>query len=313
MRVLALLIKLTVILVVLGLIMLFVGREIVLSMGLANISESVQALRNYQKRSIYYDVCTRKGSQVMEGTDFVTYQLRFTSSTDYVLEAICAQLEFDPVLIEKKSLPRFTSKKPGDSGLIMSRDKVTGIQLVALNELAKSLDLDFIAKHKAVAVNNMQLVYPQTDQLLDEGPISSCAGYGYVCCDNLTRQGIGEQITGLADCPDTCFSSCETRPSLLSFTTNPLFDPKTRKIKISQGSGLEFHFVVDGGKSQSVLARINYGDGQTDAVTALDGKTSHRYVCPSAPCYYQAVIELEDDWGVKSIDSSITRINIEVL
>jgi len=61
------------------------------------------------------------------------------------------------------------------------------------------------------------------------------------------------------------------------------------------------------------LARINYGDGESETVTAAEGKTTHRYTCATVLCKYQASIELEDDWGVKSVDSSISRISIEVL
>ena len=314
MRVLSLLIKLFSLLFVLVVVVFLIGREVVLSMGVSNIKDSVLTLRDHQKRSTYYDVCNRKGSQVIEGFEFVTYQLRFTSSTEYVLEAVCAQLEFDPVLIEKKSLPRFVSKVPGASGFLMSRDKVTGIELEAFGEIEKMLDLSFpISKQKTVAVNNMQLVYPQTDQFFDEGPVSSCEGYGYLCCDNLTQQGIGEQISGADGCPDTCFADCETRPSLLSFTTNPLLNPKTRTIQISRNSGLEFHFVVDGGDSRAVKVNIDYGDGETESVSAEEGRSIHRYACSTHYCRYQAHIELEDNWGVKSVETSINRINIEVL
>jgi hypothetical protein len=318
MRVLSWLIKISITLLIVAVIGFLVSREILLSVGVSKLSQSVQTLRNHHKRGTYYDVCTRKGSQVIEGSDFVTYQIRFTSSSEYVLEAVCSQLEFDPILIEKQSLPRFVTKIPGQSGFIFSRELVTGVDLGAFyglqNMMQKSLGYALpVSKQKKLALKNMQMIHAEPDQYLDEGPISSCSGYGYVCCDNLTQQGVGEQISGLVSCDQTCFSSCVTRPSLLSFTTSPIFDPKTRKLQISKDAGVEFNFVVDEGNSNSVFARVDFGDGEEKELKVGESKTTHRYLCRKNSCLYKASIELEDEWGVRSVPSSISSISIEVL
>ena len=303
---------------VLGLIAFLIGREILLAKAVSSIKDAVVVLRAAKYKNLYFDICQRKGSQIFDGVDLVTYQLRFSSSADYVLEAVCAQLEFDPILIEKKSLPSYVEKVPGSSGLVYSSQSEDGFELVAFGDLQATImeSVGFklpISKTQAIALEAGKLVYPESMEFVTEGPVTNCEGYGFDCCDPLTEQGVGEEITGLKSCPNACFSSCINRPSLLSFTTSPFYNPQTRRLQISRGSGVEFHYVVDGSDADQVKAKIDFGDGETRDLAAGETSTTHRYQCAYGTCEYEATIILMDKWGVKSYPSSISKIVIEVL
>ncbi|MBU0974754.1 hypothetical protein KKD03_03585, partial [Patescibacteria group bacterium] len=132
------------------------------------------------------------------------------------------------------------------------------------------------------------------------------------CCQDVSQTGVGDKITGLVDCEKTCYSSCATRPVILSFNSNPLFDPQLRSLTVSSEDTVEFTYVADAGKATTVGGVLDFGDGKKLPISGFAGQSSHTYSCTRASCEYIVRLVLEDNWGVESAETNISKIKIIV-
>ncbi len=310
---------LTILLIVLllGIGGFFIAREVILSWGVNSFKASLQKLALQSRNGSYATQCA---ADAAEGLPIETQaQLRFTSNTEYVLEVTCDTFSTNPILISKNVLPPFITKVPGGSGVIWGNGR-SAIELQVFNtvvqeiaEVAK-IDVSFLEKKRIIGVEDMAIVvFEPTEKLIGAGPVTSCEGYGFQCCKVETQVGVGERITGLTACSDTCYSSCSSRPLVLSFMSTPLFHPSTREVTISSGEMVDFSFVADAPDGTTVQATVDFGDGATPTVIDSDtGKLTHKYECAYPTCTYVARIKLLDNWRVASYDASINSITIVV-
>lgn len=319
MRVLKFLLSFFCIFAVLGVIVFFVGREGLLFWGVSSLEHSLKDLQQIASTDRYIKECQRRGGQELGGLDqSVSYQLRFLSSTEYVLEAVCSQFSLNPILIDRRTLPQFISKAPGDSGFIWTDGITNSVQLVVFGELEADLqeyakfDTSFLTRHKTVVVADRSILVQAAAATSAEGPVTSCQGYGYDCCDAVAQIGTGDQILGLQGCEQTCYAACVSRPVILSFNSNPFFDVRTRVLSIPTGSVVEFLYVVDAGDSDQLTATLDFGDGKQTQLDGNQNSTSHTYTCSQAHCKYQAKLRVNDRWGVASADTAVNTITVEV-
>ena len=295
----------------------FVLRELLLYWGTSNIRSSLRELSLSASRGSYSSQCSALGSSLVAGESLVTYQLRFITSSDYLVEAVCEGFQYDPIIIAQGSLPEFVTKVPGTSGFKLSFEQ-SGIQLeVFAPEIAQmtkttGFDFSFLTKQKEIIAENGVVVKDAVAQQLGNGPVTVCVGYGYQCCNEVSHFGVGDRITGLPDCEQSCYAACATRPVLLSLNTNPLLDPRTRTITIPSGSPVEFTYVADSGEATSMSGILDFGDGKKAPVSGLAGHFSHTYECLSSRCEYVASVTLEDNWGVKSANLQMSKVTIIV-
>lgn len=302
---------------VISCIIFFLLRELLLYWGVSKIRSSLRELSLASNRGSYSSQCMQLGSRVIQGETLVTYQIRFISSSEYIVEAVCEGFSFDPITISQHTLPQFVTKMPGSSGFLMSMQQ-SGIELeVFAPEISKitqstGIDVSFLSRRKPIVSENGVLLKDSTLGVVGNGPVTICAGYGYECCNEVSHFGVGDRITGLPDCESSCYSSCATRPVLLSLNTNPLLDQQTRSIEIVSGSPVEFTYVADFGNSTAMNGIIDFGDGKKMPISGLAGQTSHTYDCFSVRCEYSATITLEDNWGVKSAQLETSKVKIIV-
>ena len=214
----------------------FLARELLLWWGVNSFKSSVTALHREASNSSYSAQCLQR--DINGGSQQPQVQLRFTSHTEYVMEAICDQFSGDPILISKNHLPPFISKVPGTSGIIWGEGR-SAVELrvfetiVTQIQRAVKMDVTFLEKSRVVGVESSTVVIlPGTEEDLGTGPVASCEGYGFQCCRSETHIGVGERITGLNECRESCYSSCSSRPQVLAFNTTPLFDPRTRQVTV---------------------------------------------------------------------------------
>lgn len=317
MRILKLFFSALVIVTISTVIGLFALREALLFWGGSTVRKSLQTVVLTQNRGGYTSQCQQLGSTALSGEQLVKYQLRFLSSTEYVLEAICEGFSFDPILIERKSLPKFVTKVPGTSGFLLTLDNSgIGLQVFA-QEIKKAtqmsgIDFSFFLKQKNIIAQNGIVVDDTELYALGNGPVTSCEGYGYQCCNETSHVGLGDKINGLVDCELSCFSSCATRPIILSFNSSPLMDPVTRTSTIKNGDVVEFTYVADAGAADSVAGVLDFGDGKKLPVTGLAAQTSHTYTCQLYQCTYEVSLVLEDNWGISSAPTTVSKITILV-
>ncbi len=296
----------------------FLVRELLLYWGVSKIRSSLRELSLAANRGTYSSQCTQLGSNIVSGETLVAYQIRFISSSEYIVEAVCEGFSYDPITISQGKLPQFVTKTPGTSGFLMSFAQ-SGIELevfaLEIDKISKVTQFDFslLTRHKPIVAENGVLMKDSSQGLLGNGPVTVCAGYGFECCNEVSHFGVGDRITGLPDCEKSCYSACATRPVLLSLNTNPLLDPRTRSIEIFSGSPVEFTFVADFGDATAMNGILDFGDGKKTPITGLAGQTSHTYECAFGRCEYTALVILEDNWGVKSAQLETSKVKIIVV
>ncbi|MDA1079415.1 MAG: hypothetical protein O2840_01850 [bacterium] len=294
----------------------FGSREALLWWASRSLASSVQELARAETKGTFAQQCQRSIGTDVFGKIDPKYQLRFLNHTEYALEVVC-DVAAEPTLITRKNLPVLVSKVPGSSGLL-PEEPLSGVRLTAFaTELALIREYigsvpEFFVRERSVVLSDGVVLADGDAAELGVGPNTSCEGYGYICCDAQTQMGAGESISGIESCPATCFSSCITRPVLLSFTTAPFLNPQTRSVTIAPGGTVSFHYVADAGKSSNLQVMISFGDGKTEQLQGSTGSVEHVYSCPAGNCQYKAQIELKDAWGVSSLPGKLDTVAVNV-
>lgn len=300
---------------IIGVGVFFVAREVFMYWGVSTLRNSVRQLALAESQGSYQTQCKQEGRVV--SPNGVIMQLRFLSHTEYVLEALCNEASTQPIAVGRESLPPFISKVKGTSGFI-SNGSPSGIQVAAFeslgSEIAEVLKIDekYISKKKLLQLEEGVLIETQDPTVLGNGPVTSCTGYGFTCCREESEQGIGDRITGLFDCEQSCYSQCVSRPLILSFTSNPFFDIQTRTVTVPAGTTVEFIYVGDGGQSDNISGFVEFGDGGSEPIAEESGQIDHTYTCAAGSCRYEARITLTDKWGVDSADVPVSKITVVV-
>lgn len=295
----------------------FGAREVLLWWASNSITASIEELGRSEIKGAFAQQCQR-----LVGSDVFTsitaeYQLRFLTDREYTLEVVCDESAKNPILISRKKLPLLVSKVPGSSGILPDaplsgiRLTVFAEQLGFVRELVGHIP-DFLVRERAVVLSQGAVLADKDPEELGVGPVTSCEGYGFMCCDAQTQMGAGESLAGAQDCPSSCFSSCITRPVLLSFTTDPFINPQTRSLTVAPGGTVSFHYVADAGKSDELNAILRFGDGEQVQLQGTTGSTEHKYTCPRQSCTYTAQIELSDTWGVRSLPGKLYTVAVTV-
>lgn len=295
-------------------------REYFLNKGIDTMRASLRELVKAGRSGIYITECQNNGLQA-GGQAPPTAQLRFTSSTEYVLEILCHEFSFESLIIGSGSLPQYVKKVPGTSGFVYKDAAISGIALEVFGDVAKSVDetvgrpIPFISRRIAVMLQGSTVKVAAPDALpqANSGPVTSCTGYGYFCCQNGVQQGVGSQITGLTECKTSCYSQCVAQPIVLSFNPNPFFiDSELRIVSVPSGSAVEFVVVSDMSADAKVTALFNFGDGKTEERGDLATPVSHVYSCAQPSCEFTASVRLTNDQGVESSETGISKMKIMV-
>lgn len=292
----------------------FVAREGLLLWGISTVKQSLQQLQRASNQGSYEIECRRRG--LSTGGQEVL-QLRFLSSKEYVLEALCSKTSRDPILIERQELPPFVEKAPGRSGFLWDTSR-SGIEIKVFGQFEYMLDSilfnhgKWVSRSRTLVVDNR--LFHEDGELppVESGPVTSCTGYGYECCQDVSHVGVGDRLVGITDCEKSCYTACVSRPVILSFTSNPFFDLKTRTVEIASGATIEFVYVADEGQASSVTAIFDFGDGATEQVKATAKAINHKFTCQTTQCEYTVRLSLKDNWGIESADTPVSTLKVIV-
>lgn len=292
-------------------------REYVLYSGVQNFKKSVLVLERTGRSST---ICSEKGTDLLgvgDGSAGSVAQIRFTSTTEYILEVLCAGYTFDPITLEKKQLDQFVTKSSGTAGIVVGTER-SGVELTAFQSVEDEINSAFktnwrfIHKSNAVVFENNDFVVLQPGEDLGVSPVSSCEGFGYQCCDVDAQQGVGEALQGVTSCEQSCYSSCVRRPLVLSLNSNPFFDVATRIVSVSAGESVDFAYVIDAGSVKSLQVVTDFGDGTTEDTTETTATVSHVYSCPTDVCEYVVSVRAADAWGIQSTMTAISQLKVQV-
>jgi hypothetical protein len=277
-----------------------IGREALLLWSSAQLQTDVKVLRQLVISRSHIKQCHEKGSALIEGGQIAIAQLRFTSSTEYNLEIVCDQYQLAPIVIKSAALPPLVKKVPGSSGIVFD----TEYSAVAIEIFGRGRTI--VAADRSVSTNNKPVP-------LGTGPAAACEAYGFICCQDDSEVGVGDQIAGATNCPQNCHTQCQRRPVLLSLTADPFIDSKTRTVTMTSGQQLAVHFTVQPGVSQNLIARLDFGDGTVDQINSSEGTFTHVYSCLNNKCQYTAKIYVEDDTGALAADAVHSSFSITVV
>lgn len=231
----------------------------------------------------------------------IAAQLRFIDEQTYQVELICTLIETTPIVIAKGTLPMLITKLPESSGFYvdLERPEPSSLTVKALRS-----EKTFVFDEKLLAATAKRP--PITQSSL---PKTSCAGWGYQCCQSNAQKGTGAQKqSGVLDCSGSCFKSCAPIPMVVALTADPY--PSNNEVLMTTSSvtvTFSYTSAYSGGKISKVW--IDYGDGSRDETTESIGVFTHTYTC-NEQCRYKAVLHIEDDSGNSSVESDASTLYI---
>lgn len=277
------------------------GREVLVMLGASTVRSSLTVLQKLSRDNLQFArQCREKGGNNPDIPTIGALQLRFIDGRNFVLEVVCNQFQSDPIVIENYSLPPLVMKSAGSSGIIWGADR-------------SAIQLESFGRKQVIGVENNEIKSFAAGSVdLGLTPISSCAGYGYQCCQAETTAGEGQPFAGVNDCPKTCFNSCQPRPIFLSLNTDPFMDEITRTTTVTVGEPVTFNYVASYDENKPVSVRIVFGDGQQQDFSTLTGKATHTYSCASGSCTYSVKLFATASNGIEAAQTPIMSMKVLV-
>jgi hypothetical protein len=302
MRILQFLFSSFIIIAIISSVGFLIGREVLLLVGSSKLNSSLSQLVFFSKNGgSYIKACREKGTPI-DVNAIARLQLRFTSDQDYVAEVVCTQFEFDPIVINTNKLPFLVKKKPGSAGVIFGGDR-------------SAVSIEVLGRSKTIGIENREIISIASNSQLGVTPQSTCQGFGYICCQTETITGVGEAYTQVSDCPKSCYAQCAPRPVVLSFSSDPFPDTKSRIVAIGPGESVSFSFISSYVERLPARTELDFGDGQTQDFNGLMGDASHTYQCKSSVCTYIAKVKTSvttKNGTIESAETPVTKLNIIV-
>lgn len=290
MRIISFLFKSLIAIGIIGVVFGLIAREALLVWGISQLQSDLKMLRSVVNEGTHQRQCVERGAALVEGQLIATAQLRFESDTDYVLEIACDQFRRAPIVLKENSLPMFVSKISGMSGVVLESE-LSGVTI------------EVFGRRQTVMVQTTSIrTGGQGLPASGNGPQTSCVGYGFICCEAETSVGVGQQNSQATDCSQSCFSSCQRRPVLLSLTAEPYIDLRERVARVVGGQELVVNYTVEPGASQHLVVLIDFGDGEVEQLETAQGSASHLYQCSSSRCTYTVRLSVQDDLGVSAAE-----------
>jgi hypothetical protein len=284
-----------------GSVSFFIGREFILTMGTSNMRSALKQVATVSKNSgVYAAECRKKGIIELDESSIKTIQLRFISDTEYQIEVICRQFSLDPIIVERSTLPNLVRKTDGYSGVVWG-ENLSGVAIQALGKV------------KSVYVEDFSVYTGDLGDVEGSiGPLTSCEGNGFSCCSVETTIGSGDQLTSVSDCPQSCYESCIRRPVILSVSTQPFFDLKTRVLTVSRGEQVTVAYVTDFADSKELDIKIDFGDGESTHTSEYNGDVLHQYNCSQETCTYDLEVTAVNEKGIEAARTAVTRVTVIV-
>lgn len=317
---------------IIGVGVFFVGREILLFASVNMLKNDYGSInnKNYSKRCI---------DQFNYNQEYFT-QLRFVSDKEYNLEVVCVDFIASPIVLDHQKLPPLVFKKSFGSGFQIDESRSPFI-----------VELSILGRRAFVYTDNADVHYtyfnaPDLDY--DQGPTSTCQAHTYQCCSLDLQSGLGQQISSVNDCPKSCYESCLLRPMFLSFKSQPVMNDETNLVELFNNETLTLSYVLGNGKgdvfsdqldknsqisfleklqaiftkqdksltenqlSMPLTIQIDFGDGKVWTSNDFQSTVDHNYFCQSQTCYFQVKITAQDAKGVLSVTSDTSKMIVKV-
>lgn len=90
-------------------------------------------------------------------------------------------------------------------------------------------------------------------------------------------------------------------------------DEITRVTTAAVGEPVTFIFVASCNDAKvPVTSTIDFGDGQQQTFTALNGKASHQYACATGTCTYQVKLSAKASNGIEAAQTPIMSLKVRI-
>lgn len=276
-----------------------IGRELLLLYTSVSLGNQVNTIKLYSKNSgPYLSACLTEFPDLKTSDGLEGFQLRFIDATHYVVESVCKFHESEPIQIHMGTLPSFATRKVGTSGLFFDPSNAPS-----------KFGVEVLGRETTIAIGSVgEPVEPAT----------SCAGFGYQCCDSVLQMSSGDDVgTKALDCPGRCFAICKSRPIVLSFRTDPQLS-QTRVATLPNSGDLAgdvtFTYVVSDPDGKVASTVLDFGDGQSQTLTDTTGATTHTYACPGTAthCSFTAKLTVTDNENNSSPDVAGGKLQIRM-
>jgi len=313
-------------------------REYLLLKALNDLKQATtSAILNVSIKASARKTC--RGYARRDGVEYhLSPQVTFTSDKSFFSGYVCNHDDKNPRIEVEYKLPPLVRKVSDNAGIVVSEDsKNPGIMVEVLGRRGAV----WYEKRVAISSTNKSEI---EDKEFDIGPITNCEVYNFVCCDGIGKTPSGRQFLGAVDCDNTCYERCSQEPAILYFTTQPFFESATRNLHIKPNEPVKFSFQVSsndaadnkkekelnffyklmqsvynlftGNTNQEevksdVKVILDFGDGNEQDFSSLQGVAEHEYTCGSDNCTYQATLTINTN-GYKVAKTDLSNINVIV-
>lgn len=291
--------KLLFLLLLVGFIGMVGTREVLLYMAGQQLVSDVRFITQPSRWDELVVLC--EGGVVTEAP-FDGFQVRFTSATEYSVETHC--LASVAGVYKSAKLPYQVKKTTGSAGFFYD---------FTSKNLTGEVTLELWGQKRIVYAEGSRPGQNWGKTTLQSSvPSSVCTAHGFVCCDAVQELGQGEAISnGVTDCPASCFTSCQKRPLLLSFNTDPQANYETRQVLIPKlEASVIFSFLFDDTQSPIKNVVLDFGDGTSQEVTTRNAQLTKEYTCAQAPCTFKAKIVGTDTREIPSAQTRLSELEI---
>jgi hypothetical protein len=303
MRIVTLFLKYSIALAIFLLVVGVIVREGLLFWGTAQLKDALRTTEITGRVDEEYDRQCRQIGGGKSGGGLERVQLRFLDDTHYVVEVICQFFTNAPITVGEYTLPMFVKKYPGSSGFIWDSTQKNAVTL----EVYMRRNTVMLEQGKISLVQGVL----NTDEPIAM-PVTVCSGYGFQCCSTETQIGEDGQQPQASDCPEQCFQTCTSRPTILKLTSDPLPSTDTRTVRLGKGMPITYYYVTDSGQASSATTTLTLGDGQTQSFTDLEGSYTHQYQCDQPQCTYKVELTAVDATGIGSVSTAISVMTVVV-
>lgn len=235
------------------------------------------------------------------------YQLRFTSPTTYVIEAVCSGSASSTVAVKSGELPVGSSVLSGTGVAVPIKTVPEDVQFVVrVGEVAT-----------AYGFKNGDVYSEESDQAYEIAsgtqPQTTCEGVGKICCNAQKQVGSGAQQTSVSDCPLTCFDSCMNRPEVTLFNSDPPATSLDRMVNLTRAnSTIRISYRIDDPDNTIQSVDVDWGDGQGASGLQAKDTLEHTYACAQAQCSYAVVLSAQDTTGLDLLDGRLNVLDVHI-
>jgi hypothetical protein len=274
------------------------------------LRSALRLVANLAQEPKHYQECQQLSESdifAIKRYPLVAYQLRFTSPTAFVVEAVCSGSSKPTVEVNSKILPSGSHVVAGTGVEVPIKTEPEDAQFVVV--VGEEV-MTYGFKDGEVFSSESEAHY---ELATGEQPQTTCEGVGLVCCDAQKQVGLGEQQTNVSNCPQTCFASCMNRPQVTLFNSDPPATSLDRQVDLTRSnSTLRISYRIDDPDNTIGSVDVDWGDGE--GVSGLPAKHTldHTYTCLSQQCAYRVVLSAQDTTGLDLLDGRLNWLEVRV-